>query len=151
MAENKRPLRFRACSVARSLDILGDRWIFLILRESFFNVRNYDQFRSNLGIATNILSGRLKTLVDNGIMEKLKDPVDKRRCRYKLTEKGLDLYSVTLAFMQWGDKWLAGDKGPPLVLRHKTCGHRLEPVMSCRHCKGIVKAKDVAYEENEEI
>ena len=150
MAEKKQPSRFQACSVARSLEILGDRWIFLILRESFFGVRNYDQFQTNLGIATNILSGRLKTLVDNGIMEKLKDKDDKRKGTYKLTEKGLDLYSITLAFMQWGDKWLAGDKGPPLVLHHKQCGHRLEPVISCKHCKKIVKAKDVVYDESQE-
>lgn len=149
MARKKKPSRFQSCSVARSLEILGDRWIFLILRESFFGIRNYDQFQSNLGIATNILSNRLRTLVDNGIMQKLVDPDDKRKSKYNLTEKGLDLYSITLAFMQWGDKWLAGEKGPPLILHHKKCGHRLEPVMSCKHCKGIVQAKDVIFKDHE--
>jgi DNA-binding HxlR family transcriptional regulator len=90
MAEKKKPSRFQACSVARSLEILGDRWIFLILRESFFGVSNFDQFQSNLGISTNILSDRLKALVENDIMKKLVDAKDKRRSKYKLTEKGLD-------------------------------------------------------------
>jgi len=146
MVKVKKPRMNRVCSVARSLEILGDKWIFLILREAFFGVKYNDQFRSNLGIATNILSDRLRILVENGIMDKIKDSADGRRLKYHLTPKGLDLYSITLAFMQWGDKWLAGDKqGPPLILHHKTCGHRLEPVMSCRHCGEAVQAKDVSY------
>ena len=137
----------RICSVARSLEILGDRWIFLILREAFFGVRNYDQFQSNLKIATNILSDRLRTLVENGIMEKQRDSGDRRRSKYGLTEKGLDLFPITLAFMNWGDSWLAGEKGPPLLLYHKTCGHRLDPAMCCAHCGKPIHARDVTYEE----
>ena len=133
------------CSVARSLEILSDRWVFLILREAFFGEHYYDQFRSNLGIATNILSTRLKSLVDNGVLEKQSDESDARRIRYSLTAKGLDLYSVTLALIGWGDKWLSNDDGPPLKLHHKTCGHRLQPQMCCRHCGKTVKAKDVSY------
>ncbi len=137
----------RVCSVARTLEILGDRWIFLILREAFFGVRNYDQFLSNLGIATNILSDRLKILVAHGIMEKQPDPKDARRIRYRLTEKGLDLFDIVLAFMQWGDRWLADEDGPPLALYHKGCGQHLEPVMNCAACGKKVHARDVAYVE----
>ena len=133
------------CSVARSLEILGDRWVFLILREAFFGEHYYDRFRSNLGIATNILSKRLKSLVDNGVLEKQPDEADARRIRYKLTAKGLDLYSVTLALIGWGDKWLSDDDGPPLKLLHKTCGHRLHPQMSCSSCGKAVRATDVSY------
>ncbi len=133
------------CSVARSLEILGDRWVFLILREVFFGEHYYDRFRSNLGIATNILSMRLKSLVDNGVLEKHPDKADARRMRYELTAKGLDLYSVTLALIGWGDKWLSDEDGPPLELRHETCGHRLRPQMCCRHCGKAVRAKDVSY------
>ena len=133
------------CSVARSLEILGDRWVFLILREVFFGEHYYDRFRSNLGIATNILSKRLKSLVDNGVLEKQPDEADARRIRYKLTAKGLDLYSVTLALIGWGDKWLSDDDGPPLKLLHKTCGHRLHPQMCCSSCGKAVRAKDVSY------
>lgn len=143
----KKAFGTRVDSVARSLEVLGDRWIFLILRESFFGIRYSDQFQSNLRIASNILSDRLRRLVDNGIMEKQRDSTDGRRIQYRLTEKGLDLYSITLAFMQWGDKWLAENEGPPLILYHKTCGHRIEPVMSCRHCGEVLKAKDVRYEK----
>jgi len=137
----------RICSVARSLEILGDRWIFLILREAFFGVRYYDEFLSNLGIATNILSKRLRILVENGIMEREKEAKDARRVRYRLTEKGMGLYSITLAFMEWGDRWLAGDEGPPLLLYHETCGKRLKPVMSCGHCGKAVDPRQIRYKE----
>lgn len=147
MIKIRKPLGNRVDSVARSLEILGDKWIFLILREAFFGVKNYDRFQANLGIASNILSRKLKSLIGYGIMEKRQDPADGRKFMYRLTEKGLDLYSVTLAFMQWGDKWLAGEKGPPLALYHKTCGHRLEPVMTCRRCGAVVRAKEVTYKE----
>ena len=75
----KKEMDFRSCSVARLLMVLGDRWLFLILREAFFGVRYYDRFKTNLGIATNILSNRLKILTENGIMEKKTDPDDARR------------------------------------------------------------------------
>ena len=142
----KSRLDHRVCSVARTLDIVGDRWIFLILREAFFGIRHYDQFQANLGIATNILSDRLKTLVKNGIMGRRKDRKDARRIQYRLTEKGLDLYPVTLALMQWGDRWLADADGPPLFLYHKTCGHDLTPVMCCAQCHQPVDARQVSYE-----
>ena len=133
------------CSVARSLEILGDRWVFLILREVFYGEHYYDRFQSNLGIATNILSKRLKSLVDNGVLDKQPDEADARRIRYKLTAKGLDLYSVTLALIGWGDKWLNDENGPPLKLHHKTCRHRLQPQMCCRHCGKAIRARDVSY------
>lgn len=133
--------------MARTLEIVGDHWTFLILREAFFGVRYYDQFQANLGIATNILSGRLRALVENGILRRRRDPDDARRIQYRFTAKGLDLYPVTLALMRWGDKWLAGEDGPPLVLRHQTCGHHLTPVMCCRHCGQEVSAREVSHEE----
>ena len=147
MKTSNPPSDHRTCSVARTLDILGDRWIFLILREAFFGVRYYDQFLSNLGIATNILSDRLKRLVKNNIMEKHKDLTDSRRMKYRLTIKGRDLYPVTLAFMQWGDRWLSDENGPPLLLHHTPCNHTLEPVMCCAHCKEKIDVKDVTYEK----
>lgn len=135
----------RVCSVARALEILGDRWVFLILREAFFGVRHYDEFLANLGIATNILSQRLGLLVKNGILERQKDARDARRVRYNLTEKGTGIYAITLAIMAWGDRWLAGEEGPPLLLRHETCGHRLHPVVCCSHCGQEVHGRDITY------
>ena len=143
----RKSVKSRECSVERTLDILGDRWIFLILREAFFRVRYFDQFQENLGIATNILSDRLRTLVENGVMEKRKDRRDARRTEYRLTEKGLDIYPVVLALMQWGDRWLSGEEGPPLVLRHDKCGRDLAPVMTCEHCGERISARDVSFEE----
>lgn len=147
----KNKLSHRECSVERTLNVLGDRWIFLILREAFFKVRHFDRIQENLGIATNILANRLKILVENGIMEKTKDKDDARRINYRLTEKGLDIYPIVLALMQWGDKWMAGDAGPPLSLKHINCGHDLEPVMSCRQCGEAVSARDVTYDEDENL
>jgi len=137
----------RSCSVARTLEILGDRWIFLIIREAFFGVRYYDKFQANLGIATNILSDRLKILVGNGIFKKEKDDIDARRIKYRFTQKGTDIYTITLALMQWGDRYLSDDDGPPLTLYHKTCGQRLEPVMRCAHCGEAINAHDIIYED----
>jgi len=138
----------RICSVANAIEILGDRWIFLIIREAFFGVKTYEKFQQNLGIATNILSKRLKTLTGNGIFERIQNPDDGRRFIYKLTEKGLDLYPVTLAFMNWGDRWLAGEDGPPLSLFHETCGHALESEFRCTHCGRPVRARDVRYKRS---
>ncbi len=141
----------RICSVGRTIKILGDRWIFLILREAFFGIHYYDQFQLNLGIATNILSSRLKGLVEHGIMEKQKDPTDARRVQYRLTEKGIDLYQVTLTLMDWGDRWLSDNDGPPLTLYHKKCGHKLTPVMCCSACGEIIKAREVSFEERHKV
>ncbi|MBW1990364.1 MAG: helix-turn-helix transcriptional regulator [Deltaproteobacteria bacterium] len=138
---------FRACSVARTLRVLGDKWLFLILREAFFGVKNYDDFQAKLGIATNVLSGRLKTLVENGVLKREQDPADGRKVTYRLTEKGVDLYPIVLALMRWGDRWLADESGPPLILHHKPCGERLEPVTCCKACGGEVLAQDIRYEE----
>ena len=117
------------------------------MREAFFGIHYFDQFQSNLGIATNILASRLKSLVEHEILKKQKDPDDARRIKYKLTEKGIDLYPVTLALMRWGDRWLFADKGPPLMLRHEKCGHRLIPAMCCTHCGEIVDVHEVSFEE----
>lgn len=137
----------RVCSVGRSLEVLGDRWVFLILRETFFGVRYYDEFLANLGIATNILSQRLALLVENGILNRRKDEKDARRVRYSLTEKGMGIYSVTLTLMAWGDRWLAGKEGPPLLLHHEACGHRLHPVVCCAHCGREVDPREISFEE----
>jgi len=134
-------------SVVSTIETMGDRWIIFIIREAFFGSKTFEQFQANLGIATNILSARLKKLVLNGMFERLKNQNDGRRFIYKLTQKGLDLYPIILALMNWEDLWLAGKEGPPLLLYHKRCGHRLKPVMCCAHCGKPVHAHDVTYEE----
>lgn len=141
------PLRFTACSVARSLDAIGDYWCFLILRECFFGVHRFDALVRNIGIATNILSQRLAHLTRHGILERRADPDDRRRYEYRLTAKGLALYPLTLAFIRWGDEWMNDGKGPPLKLIHRNCGKAFKPTMCCSVCGGAVSARDVEYRE----
>lgn len=138
------PLDLKDCSVTRSLELLGNRWTILILRETFFGVDSFDEMRANLGIASNILSERLKRLVDKQLLTRTPDPSDGRRFRYKLTTRGRDLYPITLAFMQWGDRWLSDDRPPPLTLRH-SCGRKLRPVTCCSACGGVIKPRDVSF------
>ncbi len=147
MKKLNKPADPRICSVGRSVEILGDRWIFFIIREAFFGVKNYDEFLSNLGIATNVLTDRLKWLVENEILETHKDKKDARRKEYLLTEKGRDLFPIILSFINWGDRWLADESGPPLMLYHDKCGHTLKPVMCCDHCRETIDIKDVTSEE----
>lgn len=147
MKKLNKPADPRVCSVGRSMEILGDRWIIFIIREAFFGVKYYDEFMSNLGIATNVLTDRLKWLVENGILETHKDKKDARRKMYVLTEKGLDLFPIILAFIKWGDRWLADESGPPLILNHTKCGHNLKPVMCCENCRETIDPKEVTGEE----
>jgi len=147
MKKLNKPADPRVCSVGRSMEILGDRWIIFIIREAFFGVTYYDVFLSNLGIATNVLTDRLKWLVENDIFEIQKDKKDARRKKYLLTEKGRDLLPVILAFIKWGDRWLADESGPPLILTHTPCGHTLTPVMCCEHCRETVELNEVTAEE----
>lgn len=146
--ESKTKNRPRICSVDKTLQIIGDRWTFLVLRECFFGVRHYDQLLENTGMATNILSSRLNRLVEHQILEFKKDAVDGRRKVYRLTERGLELYAVTVTLMHWGDRWLADENGPPLTLIHKKCGHPLTPVIRCAECGEIIRPKDMTYTEN---
>lgn len=132
-------------SVARTLEVVGDRWSFLILREAFFGVKRYDALHDNLGIATNVLSQRLKKLTREGVFRREPDPEDGRKRVYRLTEKGRDLYGVCLALMAWGDRWLADADGPPLELRHRTCGATTRPVVACSACGEPLQARDVDY------
>ena len=110
-------LRLPTCSIGRAMDILGERWTLLILRECFYGVRRFSVMQRNLGIARNILSARLQLLVRTGILEKRRYQEEPERFEYKLTEKGLGLYPAVVAIMRWGDEHLC-EEGPPVVLRH---------------------------------
>lgn len=132
------------CSVGRAMDILGERWTFLILRESFYGVRRFSDMQRNLGIARNILSARLQLLVRTGILEKRRYQEEPERFEYKLTEKGLGLYPAVVAIMRWGDEHLS-EEGPPVVLRH-ACGGAADPIMVCSHCREELDPHDVTPE-----
>ncbi len=148
MHRSPRPENFvrqRACSVARTLSIVGDRWTFLLLREAWFGVHRFDAVRRNLGIATNILSDRLQRVVANGILERRLYATGPARFEYRLTERGRDLYLSMITLMRWGDRWLAGGAGPPLVLRHAACGHDFHAVVACNHCRREIRMHEMRY------
>src|ERR671919_3186160 len=100
------------CSVARTLEVIGDRWTILILRDAFYGVRRFDDLRRGLGVARNILTDRLSKLVEHGVLERVPYQDPPPRFEYRLTEKGRDLWHVVTAVRQWGDRWAAPD-GPP--------------------------------------
>ena len=120
------------CSVARSLDIVGEWWTLLIVRNIMFGQRRFEAIQADLGIARNILSDRLNTLVAHEVVERVKYQEHPERYEYHLTEKGRDLYPVVAALMAWGDKWESPD-GPPLLMRH-TCVEQFAARMVCAAC-----------------
>jgi DNA-binding HxlR family transcriptional regulator len=133
--------RPQTCSVARAMDILGERWTFLILREAFYGVRRFSDMQRNLGIARNILSNRLQTLVGAGILERRRYQEEPERFEYRLTEAGRELYPAIVAIMRWGDEHLCRG-GPPVELRH-ACGETADPVLVCGHCHEPLHPHDV--------
>ena len=120
------------CSIGRAMEILGERWTFLILRESFYGVRRFSDIQRNLGIARNILSTRLQTLVGAGILERVLYQEEPERYEYRLSEAGKDLYPAIVTLMRWGDRHLSGELGPPVVLRHNRAATRPTRCSSAR-------------------
>ena len=131
-----------ACSVARTVDVLGDTWSLLVLRELFLGAHRFDQMQQHLGIARNVLAARLKRLVEHGLLEKRLYQAHPPRFEYHLTDKGLDLQPVLVGLMQWGDRYLADPPGGPLILEHRGCGQptRLMPV--CEVCREPISPRD---------
>lgn len=121
------------CSVKRALDVVGEKWTLLVLREAFYGARRFEQFQARIGCPRQILSGRLSTLVDAGILRRLpyQEPGQRERREYRLTEKGRDLLPIVIALMRWGDKWEADAAGPPVQVVHRGCGHPVELVLRC--------------------
>ena len=118
------------CSVAGALEIVGEWWTFLVLRDAFLGVRRFEDFQRRLGIARNVLTARLQTLVGHGILERRLYQERPERYEYRLTDKGLELHPILVSLMQWGDKWTGVADSPPMELIHKGCGHRSAPA-SC--------------------
>jgi DNA-binding HxlR family transcriptional regulator len=131
------------CSIAQTLEILGEWWTLLILRDAFLGVRRFDDFVERLGISRNILTNRLDTLVAAGILERR--PYDEARGRYDylLTDKGRALWPVMTALRQWGDQWIYGQGNEPLLLEHRNCGHTTTAQMTCNRCGEPLDARSV--------
>jgi DNA-binding HxlR family transcriptional regulator len=138
--------RFEADSVGRALALIGDHWTLMILREALFGVRRYGQLVRNLGIPRPTLSARLRSLVDSGLLERVLYSTDPERYEYRLTDAGRDLFASAALLMQWGDKYLAGPEGPPLVLRHHDCGEVADPKLVCGQCGNEITAHNVTPE-----
>ena len=110
---------FTECGISAALEVVGERWSFLILRGAFNGLHHFEEFQSTLGIARNILSNRLGRLVEHGILRRDPDPADRRRVAYRLTEKGRELLPVLISLRQWGERWVSGvPSNPVLVDRH---------------------------------
>ncbi len=126
------------CSIAATLAVIGDRWTMLILRDAFRGVKRFDEFQNDLGIARNLLADRLARLVEHGVFEKV--PYQERPVRYdyRLTDKGRELSPPLVALMRWGDRWAAGESGPPVVLIHNECGNAVEQEFICWTCDTTV-------------
>lgn len=127
-----------ADSISAALDVIGDRWSLLVLRGAFRGLTRFSELRDDLGIASNLLTTRLKALVDNGVLEKVEYCERPKRYEYVLTPAGRDLSGVLVSLMQWGDQHL--NTGQPVVLVHAECSEPIENVTMCSHCETEVPA-----------
>lgn len=139
-------LEDQACSLARTVSVIGDRWTLLILRDCFLKVRRFDDFQSRLRIGRPILADRLNKLVEAFVLTKVAYQTNPIRYEYRLTAKGLDLYPVVMSIVHWGDIHMAGKKGRPLLHHHLTCNHKFDPVMVCSECQEALEARQVRAE-----
>lgn len=133
----------QVCSAARTLEIVGERWSLLIVRNAMFaGTTRFSDFQRSLGVAPNVLTKRLDDLVAEGIFE-LNEPPDGGHAEYLLTDKGRDLMGVIVALTRWGDRWAAPD-GAPVSFAHEGCGGRAEQRLMCTKCKKPLAPAEVA-------
>jgi DNA-binding HxlR family transcriptional regulator len=130
------------CSVARTLELIGERWTILVVREAFLGTRRFDDFQRRLGIARNVLQTRLERLVEAGIFKRVQYQERPPRHEYRLTRKGVDLWPTIVALLNWGDRYAAPD-GPPVVLEHVGCGGGLDDRRRCLRCGADLEAWEV--------
>jgi DNA-binding HxlR family transcriptional regulator len=132
------------CSIKGTLDVVGEKWTLLVLREAFYGARRFEQFHERVGCARNLLSERLSTLVEHEILrrEPYREPGQRARHEYRLTDKGLELFTVLVALMQWGDRWTAPPGGPAVVLEHRGCHEPLEAIVRCGAGHETLGARD---------
>ena len=137
------------CAIARSMAVLGERWTLVILRSAFMGARRFEDYQSSTGIARNILTDRLKTLVDHDVLARrpYAEYPGRTLYEYRLTEKGLDLYPVLVSLMEWGNRYGGFDDGPPVELEHKRCGHHTTPKTVCSACGEELRAREVVAHE----
>jgi DNA-binding HxlR family transcriptional regulator len=128
------------CSIAKTLDVVGEWWTLLILRDAFRGTRRFDDFQASLGMARSVLTARLHKLTDAGVLDKRQYSEHPPRHEYELTQKGRALFPVITALQRWGDDWLAGPAGPSVQLVHAPCGQVMHPELTCPRCGREVSA-----------
>lgn len=125
------------CSLARALDVIGDPWTPLVLRDIYLGLHRFEDLAVDLGIARNLLTARLRHLVETGVVERRPYSDHPPRVEYVLTEAGEDLVPVLIALTSWGDRWVGPETGPPVIFQHR-CGAPLDPQVTCPECGGAV-------------
>ncbi len=138
-----RPFPEQHCSIAAALEILGERWTLLVMREVLLGRRRFGDIRSHVGVAPNILSDRLQTLVEHGLLERRPIDGEPDAHEYAPTRKGVDANPVLVALLQWGDRHATPEGGPPRVLVHTACGHDADPRLHCAHCGEPARPRDL--------
>jgi DNA-binding HxlR family transcriptional regulator len=133
------------CSIARTLEVIGDRWTLLVIRDAFLGVRRFEDFQKSLGVARNVLTDRLNRLVDEGILRRNLYQERPERHEYRLTRKGVELWPAMMTMMKWGDRYLYPEGHPRLVL-HKDCGGEIDERLHCSKCGAELGPTDVYVE-----
>ena len=124
----------QVCSIARSLEVVGERWTLLILRDAVLGLTRFEDFQESLGIASNVLTNRLKLLCDEGVLERVPDPERPGRPKYVITDKGRELAPALIVLMKWGDRYYPTPKGPPRLTLHVGCGGNVGPDFRWDRC-----------------
>jgi DNA-binding HxlR family transcriptional regulator len=130
------------CSIAGALEVVGDRWTLLVIREAFRGTSRFDDFLARIGLARTVLTDRLNRLVDQQILERVRYQQRPDRYEYRLTQKGLDLFPVIVSLMAWGDRYVMGGR-PPLVFHHRGCGGAVTDRRLCARCGQELGPQDV--------
>ena len=134
-----------SCSIARAVDVIGQRWTPLVVRDLFAGMAKFEGIRRDLGIASNILAARLDELERNGVVERRRYQSTPARYEYVLTERGRDLYPVIATLLAWGDKWLSAPDGPPVLTVHADCGHATTAKVVCAECGAELNAGNAIH------
>jgi len=133
----------QSCSIAATLEIIGDPWTLLVVRDAFNGITRFEQWQERLGVARNVLAARLKSLVQHGVLEPRLYSQRPPRNEYVLTAKGKDLYGVLVTLHAWGEKHIYGEAHSSVSMVHSTCGESLNPRIACGCCNEIVKPRDI--------
>jgi DNA-binding HxlR family transcriptional regulator len=133
------------CTIGRAMEILGEKWTVVVLREVFNGIRRFDDMRERTGIPRQVLANRLSSLVENGLLRRVpyREPGSRERQEYRLTRKGFDIYPVLIAVKAWGDRYLVDPEGPPLEFVHRDCGAEVHGELHCAVGHHLAEPRDV--------